>query len=170
LVHGFQDELVLNFNGDYPGGSAVAGHKLVLRGPDLEIDYQPRRSTVGSGHRRALVHGFKDELVLNFSGDYPGGTAVNGSKLVMKGPDLEIDCDTRRRSGTTGPRRALVHGFQDELIINYNRDYPGGITILGSVSVADQLSIAGVDVALELAALKQRIQQLEARVVALENP
>jgi hypothetical protein len=52
----------------------------------------------------------------------------------VQGPDLELDAEDRRapeRRGGGSPRRALVHGFNDELIVNYGGDFPGGVTVQG---------------------------------------
>jgi hypothetical protein len=43
--------------------------------------------------------------------------------------DLMLDHPDRRRPNRGGPRRALVHDFNDGLTINYNNDYPGGVTL-----------------------------------------
>jgi len=36
-----------------------------------------------------------------------------------------------RRSAARGVRRALVHDQKDGLTINFNGDYPGGVTVIG---------------------------------------
>lgn len=50
-------------------------------------------------------------------------TAVNttASEFIMDAPG--------RHEGIPGPRRALVHDHADGLTLNYNRDYPGGLTL-----------------------------------------
>lgn len=56
--------------------------------------------------------------------------------IICEATDIILDAPERRhREG--GYRRALVHGFEDELVLNYNRDYPGGITLVGNVRLAD---------------------------------
>jgi hypothetical protein len=66
---------------------------------------------------------------------------LNGNWLVLEGTwiklrslDLMLDSPSRRRNNT-GHRRALVHDPQDGLTINYAKDYPGGVTIQGEVSL-----------------------------------
>jgi hypothetical protein len=51
--------------------------------------------------------------------------------LLVQGHDLLLDSPTRRKTGTSGFRRALVHDQNDGLTINFNGDYPGGVNIHG---------------------------------------
>ena len=63
--------------------------------------------------RRALVHGFNDELVVNFAGDYPGGVTIRGAisipgkikqnHLRLESHDLHLN-HPDRRSGASGER------------------------------------------------------------------
>src|SRR5437867_3293675 len=46
---------------------------LTTKARDFILDFPPRRKPTSHSMRRALVHGFDDELVLNWDGDYPGG-------------------------------------------------------------------------------------------------
>lgn len=57
-------------------------------------------------------------------------------KATITGPDLEIDARDRRKSNG-GYRRAVVHNFDDGLTLNWNKDYPGGVTIMGKTSFND---------------------------------
>jgi hypothetical protein len=67
----------------------------------------------------------------------------DGSFLELEGrvvkaisSDFMLDSPQRRQGG--GPfRRALVHDGNDGLTINFARDYPGGVTIAGPVSLAE---------------------------------
>jgi hypothetical protein len=68
---------------------------------------------------------------------------VQGRVLKVEGSDLVLDAPERRKESQTPNRRALVHDFQDGLTINFNRDYPGGVTIAGNVSVTGDLLLAG---------------------------
>jgi hypothetical protein len=67
----------------------------------------------------------------------------------VNGVDLILDSPSRRRS-PTGTRRALVHDQNDGLTINFNGDYPGGVTIdgqavtLGSSSTNATVSLKGI--------------------------
>ncbi|EEW26860.1 hypothetical protein [Rhodobacter ferrooxidans] len=56
---------------------------------------------------------------------------VEANVLNVKGTDVILD-SAARRGGHGGPfRRALVHDQSDGLTINFNNDYPGGVTING---------------------------------------
>ena len=125
--------------------------------PDLQIDFNPRR-TSSAGHRRALVHDFQDGLTINWAQDYPGGvtiqgkvntpnelhvTNLKGNHLRCSHHDLHLD-NALRRSSTAGARRALVHDYQDGLTINWAQDYPGGVTIRGDVKIPNELHVANL--------------------------
>lgn len=126
------------------GGNAIVdGNWLTVRCWDVKLDAADRRSSQ-TGERRALVHGFSDELVVNYNADYPGGVTIRGNlripqKIVqdhvrLEATDLHID-HPARRSAAGGERRALVHGFNDELVLNWAKDYPGGIAAHGNFEV-----------------------------------
>jgi hypothetical protein len=55
---------------------------------------------------------------------------VEATVLNAEASDLILDSKSRR-SATNGLRRALVHDVNDGLTINFNGDYPGGVTIHG---------------------------------------
>jgi hypothetical protein len=59
---------------------------------------------------------------------------IQGFRLKVAAPDLLLDSPDRRHSPTSF-RRALVHDFNDGLTVNYDGDYPGGITLLGVASI-----------------------------------
>ena len=69
---------------------------------------------------------------------------VDGTFLVLEGrvvkstaSDLMLDSSERHKGG--GPfRRALVHNQNDGLSINFNGDYPGGVTIAGLADISPQ--------------------------------
>lgn len=147
-----------------------------VEGADLKLDHAPRRSN-SSDHRRALVHDYNDGLTINWSEDYPGGITLRGEVKVAKlsgthlrvlHHDVHLD-NPARRTSTTGNRRALVHDFNDGLTINWNSDYPGGVTIRGAVKCPNSLSVAGQDVLGLISNLQSQITALEARVAALES-
>ncbi|GAB3074908.1 MULTISPECIES: hypothetical protein [unclassified Phycicoccus] len=177
---------------------------------DFMLDTAGRRST-NTPYRRALVHDFTDGLTVNWDRDYPGGVTINDTKtlkgatngdwIVVQsrvtqhlGTDIMLDGGAERRRTTTifrprgtksSPyRRALVHAWEDQLVVNFNRDYVGGVLIDGSVTVPGSLSVAGQDVATVLASLQAQVTaltgqvttlttqvtDLTARVTALETP
>jgi hypothetical protein len=196
LVHDFEDGLTLNWAEDYPGGvtirgivriprelqiGTVRGSHLRAHHHDLHLDHPARRGRA-PGLRRALVHDFQDGLTLNWAEDYPGGVTIRGTVRVPQSlqvgraagthlrlghHDLHLDNDSRR-SGPAGHRRALVHDFQDGLTLNYNQDYPAGVTIRGEVRVPEQLMVQGQNVLELLTQMQSRIDELTERVEELE--
>src|SRR5438876_8677004 len=68
---------------------------------------------------------------------------VQGRVLKVAGSDLVLDAPERRKESQTPNRRALVHDFQDGLTVNFNGDYPGGVTIAGNAAVTGDLLLAG---------------------------
>ncbi len=150
---------------------------------DLMLDSAGRRKA-STPHRRALVHDFDDGLTVNWANDYPAGVTVNSTKRInghnggdwvevnsrvvsVKGADLMLDYASRR-SNTTAFRRALVHGWNDTLTLNYNRDYPGGVLIEGPVRMPGGAVIGGQDVAVALTSLSTQVAALTTRVAELE--
>jgi hypothetical protein len=128
----------------FDGANLIAeGNWLKITCWDIKLDAGDRRSN-NTGERRALVHGFNDELVVNYADDYPGGVVIRGTiqlpgkikqnHVRLEATDLHID-HPDRRSSTGGDRRALVHGFNDELVINWAKDYPGGAVVHGNFEI-----------------------------------
>lgn len=54
---------------------------------------------------------------------------VEAAVLDCRAADVILDHPQRRGAGAGGLRRALVHDAGDGLTMNYNEDYPGGVTI-----------------------------------------
>ena len=67
---------------------------------------------------------------------------VEGKWTRIRTLDLMLDAP-ERRSNQAGLRRALVHNRNDGLTINYEHDYPGGVTVYGNVTATDNVKIAG---------------------------
>jgi hypothetical protein len=198
FVHDFQDGLTLNWANDYPGGitlngkvkvSELVGTQLRCSHYDLILDNAGRRSS-SAGHRRALVHSSGDALTVNFNGDYPGGVIIRGNVSMPQGAALSSVTGTTiklshhtlqldnagRRSAATGQRRALVHASGDMLTLNFAQDYPGGVTIRGTVKVPETLLVKNQDLLAlvqalqsQVTALQTQVTQLSARVQALES-
>ncbi|HYH05131.1 MAG TPA: hypothetical protein VEC37_18730 [Bacillota bacterium] len=166
LVHGYGDQLVINCENDYPGGVAIHGtitgenDQLKISAYDLLLD-NPTRRKPGSdpkAFRRALVHGSGDQLIINFANDYPSGVAIHGAingennQLKISAYDLLLDNPDRRKPGSNSKafRRALVHGYGDQLVINCANDYPGGVAIHGAINGENnQLKISAYDLLLD---------------------
>jgi hypothetical protein len=89
--------------------------------------------------------------------------------------DFMLDSSGRKQSA--GHRRALVHDQQDGLTINFNGDYPGGVTVDGSLTVSGDLrSDVLTELKGQVAELKAQIDELRGiqqvdprRVDRLEN-
>jgi hypothetical protein len=90
---------------------------------------------------------------------------LEGPYIKLEGTDLKLDSAARRGGHMGGERRALVHDQRDGLTVNYDRDYPGGVTLravntiegdpnntecVNSVSMkARVLNVYGTDIALD---------------------
>jgi hypothetical protein len=59
----------------------VAGN-IKMTGTDFLLDNSGRRGGAGGAYRRALVHDVGDTLVINYAGDYTGGTRIDGNLTV----------------------------------------------------------------------------------------
>src|SRR3954454_11823397 len=79
---------------------------------------------------------------------------VDGRVLKVIGSDLILDSPGRRSETQSANRRALVHDSGDGLTINFNGDYPGGVTIHGDAVVTGELSLAGTAVSSALESLR----------------
>lgn len=71
---------------------------------------------------------------------------VEGTYLEVRTTDIFLDNPERRGAGADPniPRRALVHDFKDGLTLNFNYDYPGGVTIFGNM-----LNVIATDILLD---------------------
>lgn len=89
---------------------------------------------------------------ISFDGDW---VVVEGNWMKVRTLDLMLDAPSRRINNT-GYRRALVHDSGDKLTINYAKDYPGGVNILGNISLEKiaqfQLVVNAADLILDLPA------------------
>jgi len=72
--------------------------------------------------------------------DDADGTYITVDSQVVRctGSDLLLENPARRRLNTHAIRRALVHDQNDGLTINYNNDYPGGVTINDVVKIRNR--------------------------------
>lgn len=88
------------------------------------------------------------------------GIVLESAIVRMTASDLILDSPARRSGG--GLRRAIVHDGQDGLTINFNGDYPGGVTIGGVLRNTVIDSLAG-----QMAMLKQQMAMLKQQVAEL---
>ncbi|WP_437991860.1 hypothetical protein [Sorangium sp. So ce145] len=140
------------------GLARIEGDVFKVEAFEIQLDNTDRRSQGNNDFpRRALVHDFSDGLTLNWDHDYPGGVTVNGPLVLPDGISgankdggalkigaIEIQLDNagrRSRLYPNKPRRALVHDFSDGLTLNWDRDYPGGITLRGRTIIEGPLVV-----------------------------
>ncbi|WP_144409254.1 hypothetical protein [Pseudoxanthomonas suwonensis] len=55
--------------------------------------------------------------------------SIDASALKVNGADLHLDSKQRRGGAKGSHRRALVHANGDRLVVNFNGDYTGGVSI-----------------------------------------
>jgi hypothetical protein len=76
--------------------------------------------------------------------DQANNRVVLAGNVISTGTDLMLDSPVRHTGGerhrTAGLRRALVHDFGDGLTVNWDGDYPGGVTINGSIITLNTLT------------------------------
>jgi hypothetical protein len=66
---------------------------------------------------------------------------LEADRVDVTAADIILDSPVRRKEGIGGNfRRALVHDETDGLTINFNGDYPGGVTIMGR-----EINLPGLD-------------------------
>lgn len=64
---------------------------------------------------------------------------VSANAVSVAVADCMLDAAGRRGpQNRTRPRRALVHDFADGLSLNFNHDYPGGVTVYGPMTVLEK--------------------------------
>lgn len=95
--------------------------------------------------------------------DQHGGDwlVVEGAVLKATATDFMLDSPQRRGAGGGAYRRALVHDFQDGLTINYNGDYPGGVTVAGNLAVNGEVKASGMDLHAAVTSLQSSLNSLE---------
>ena len=90
-------------------------------------------------------------------------TVIKTFSLKMLGADFKIDHKPRRKNKSSH-RRALVHGFNDELMINWAKDYPGGVVINGNVKCPNTLEVGGHNVISLIKTMQLKIDALEKKL------
>jgi hypothetical protein len=67
---------------------------------------------------------------------------LKDDKVIADACDFCLQSSSRRTNKSPN-RRALVHDPNDGLTINWDGDYPGGVTIRGKVTISDGLTTEG---------------------------
>lgn len=132
--------------------------QVIAQALDFCLDSQdPSRRHNTTPFRRALVHDFQDGLTVNWGGDYPGGVTIQGV-VTMPGP-LDVGGKTTLKGGLDSFGDARFEGQLQvrKLLINVTT------TVVGPQHVPVPITTQ-VDVASELAALKQKVAELEKKV------
>jgi hypothetical protein len=173
LVHDLQDGLTLNWARDYPGGvtingevklphgaavGALSGTALKCSHHTLHLDHAARRKT------SPALTGVAATTAATVS-RAPTVGAASGTALAA-GPAAEIGAAAGLKPAQ---RRALMHDTADGLTINVGGDYPGGVTIRGTVKLPETLLVKNQDLLQLIADLQAKVTALEARVTALES-
>lgn len=60
---------------------------------------------------------------------------ANDARVHLKAADVLLSAAPRLRKGRRKVRRALVHGHEDSLVLNYGGDYPSGVAVHGTLWV-----------------------------------
>ncbi len=83
-------------------------------------------------------------------------------QLVVEGSDIHLMIENRKSAANTSYyRRALVHGYQDDLVVNYDNDYTGVvINGAGGIKLNGATTIEGVDVGAMINALVAEQERL----------
>jgi PASTA domain len=67
---------------------------------------------------------------------------VESDVFKLTAIDLHMDAPERRTPGSGGFRRAFVHNAQDGLSVNFEGDYPGGVTVQSDLRVTGRLLLS----------------------------
>ena len=173
LVHDQQDGLTLNWARDYPGGvtingevklphgaavGALSGTALKCTHHTLHLDHAARRKTPPALTAVATTTATTVSRA-------PTVGAASGT-AVAAGAGAEIAAVGNLR---LTQRRALMHDTGDGLTINVAGDYPGGVTIRGTVKLPETLLVKNQDLLQLITELQAKVAALEARVATLES-
>lgn len=165
FVHDFQDGLTLNWDRDYPGGVTLNGDVKMPHGSTvatlngtvlrcthhtLQLDHAAHRPSLPVLTKRAAAA--KSKATLSSVATSVAMSQVGSAALI----------------GKLGQRRALMHDTGDGLTVNVGGDYPGGVTIRGTVRLPETLLVKNQDLLQLITDLQAQVTALEARVATLE--
>ncbi len=98
-------------------------------------------SGIGAGKHMLIQNTPEGNLGIGVYNNPPSHKlSVNGSAAI-DGSDFALGRLDGRSQGTKTTNRALVHGTQDELWINYDGDFEGGVKIGGKGLMAKQICV-----------------------------
>ncbi len=127
----------------------IKAQSLTVPGFDIILGTNDGRDIGEKTEQRALVHWVKDQLIVNYDGDFEGGTivdsdlTVNGFRLKLQGGDFQLGLSDGRPIGNKIEQRAMVHDNDDRLTINFNGDFEGGTHIQSKLYVTDNALVSG---------------------------
>jgi hypothetical protein len=90
------------------------------------------------------------------------------AQVKVEATDLCVDSPSRR-SNNSPYRRALVHDAEDGLTLNWGNDYPGGVKIIGNLTVSGKITNQGLDLTGEVLKLENEIDQLKTVLATITN-
>lgn len=166
LVHDFQDGLTLNWDRDYPGGVTING--------EVNLPHSATVATLNGTVLRCTHH----TLQLDHAAHRPGLPVLTkrSAAAKKKGPLTGVTASVAVSGVASaalinrlGQRRALMHDSGDGLTVNVDRDYPGGVTIRGTVRLPETLLVKDQDLLQLITDLQAKVTALEARVATLEG-
>ncbi len=114
LVHGNEDELFVNYNADFEGGTiinsdlTVTGLSLKHQGWDFQLGLNDTRSIGDKPLQRAMVHWVNDQLILNFDGDFEGGTRIASTLEIADNTSVNGQIQAKSIKVTNSPTADFV--------------------------------------------------------------
>lgn len=104
---------------------------------------------------------------------------VQCENLTVEGHDLILNSTARRTANGKPYRRALVHDQADGLSINFNGDYPGGVSVYGTLKALGDIEFhikhnnyrlqSGGFAPDEVVTLSSVVSTLRGDILALQN-
>ncbi len=167
LVHGIEDELFINYNGDFEGGTiinsdlTVTGLSLRHQGWDFQLGLNDTRPIGDKPLQRALVHWVNDQLILNFNGDFEGGTRIQSKLFVTDNASVNGQIQAKSIKVTNTPTADFVFEKEYQLpklstvekFINDNKHLP-------EIQSAKDMTENGVIIEAFQIKLLQKIEEL----------
>jgi hypothetical protein len=132
--------------------------QVIAQALDFCLDSQdPSRRHNTTPFRRALVHDFQDGLTINWGGDYPGGVTIQG--IVTMPGQLDVTAKTTLKGGLDVFGDARLEGKLQvrQLMVTLTT------TVMGPQHTPVPVTVP-VDVASEIATLRQKVAELEKKV------